>query len=164
MKAGDKFTVDINSVGMDGEGVARVEGFVVFVPKTLLGEQAVVEITQVKKSFAFAKVIKLLKASQARIQPPCDLCFKCGGCEMLHISYPAQLEIKRNAVKNCIDRECGIDCSVDDTVASPDVYNYRNKVQLPISRQNGIAVGGYFAPNTHIVVPKHTRGKGQMRA
>ncbi|MDE6758738.1 MAG: 23S rRNA (uracil(1939)-C(5))-methyltransferase RlmD [Clostridia bacterium] len=159
MKAGDKFTVEINSVGMDGEGVARVEGFVVFIPKTLLGEQAVVEITQVKKSFAFAKVIKLLKASEARIQPPCDLCFKCGGCEMLHISYEAQLEIKRNTVKNCIDRECGIDCFVDDTVASPDVYNYRNKVQLPISRQNGKAVGGYFAPNTHIVVPSSVCGE-----
>ena len=159
MKVGDKYTVDITSVGMDGEGVARVEGFVIFVPKTLLGEQALVEITQVKKSYAFAKVIKLLKSSQDRITPPCDICFKCGGCEMLHISYPAQLEIKRNAVKNCLDRECGIDCDVDETVASPDVFNYRNKVQLPISRQRGKAVGGYYAPNTHNIIPSSERGE-----
>lgn len=160
MKVGEKFTVEITSVGMDGEGVARVDGIVIFIPKTLLGEQAVIEITQVKKSFAFAKVIKLLKSSEDRVNPPCPLCFKCGGCEMLHISYPAQLEIKRNNVKNCIDRECNIDCAVDETVASPDVFNYRNKVQLPISRQKGKAVGGYFAPNTHTVVPSSVRSEG----
>ncbi|MDE6614409.1 MAG: TRAM domain-containing protein, partial [Clostridia bacterium] len=86
MKVGDKLTVEITSVGMDGEGVARVDGIVLFVPKTLLGEKAIVEITQVKKSFAIAKVIKLLSASKDRVEPACALCFKCGGCEMLHIS------------------------------------------------------------------------------
>ena len=160
MKVGDKFEVEITSVGMDGEGVARVEGIVIFIPKTLLGERAVVEITQVKKSFAFAKVIKLLTASKDRVQPACPLCYKCGGCEMLHISYPTQLMIKRNNVKTCIDRECNIDCAVDETVASPDIYNYRNKIQLPISRQKGKAIGGYFAPNTHVVVPSSVRSEG----
>lgn len=159
MKVGDKFDVEITSVGMDGEGVARVDGIVIFIPKTLLGERVLIEITQTKKSFAFAKVIKLLAASKDRVEPICPLCYKCGGCEMLHISYEQQLAIKRNNVKTCIDRECNIDFPVDKTVASPDIYHYRNKVQLPISRQNGKAVGGYFAPNTHRVVPSSIRSE-----
>ncbi len=159
MKAGDKFTVEITSVGMDGEGVTRIDNMAVFVPKTLFGEKAVIEITQVKKSYAFAKVIKLIEASKDRVEPVCDVCFKCGGCENLHISYSEQLKIKRNNVKNCIDRECGIDCKVDDTVPSPDTFNYRNKIQLPITRRAGKAVGGYFAPSTHTVVASSVRGE-----
>lgn len=160
MNVRDKITVEITSVGMNGEGVARVDGMVVFVPYTLLGEQAIVEITQVKKAYAFGKVIKLLRASEDRARPLCKLCFKCGGCEMQHIKYDTQLAIKRNTVKNCIDRECGIDFPVDSTVPSPDIYGYRNKIQLPISKVDGKIAGGYFASNTHKAVANSVQGEG----
>ena len=91
MRVGDILTVDITSVGMDGEGVARVDGFVLFVQGALIGESVKVQITQVKKSFCFAKVIKLLVASNDRVTPACKICFKCGGFEMLHIDYDKQL-------------------------------------------------------------------------
>ena len=153
MRVGDILTVDITSVGMDGEGVARVDGFVLFVQGALIGESVKVQITQVKKSFCFAKVIKLLIASNDRVTPACKICFKCGGCEMLHIDYDKQLEIKRQNVKNCLEKQCKREFAVDKTVASPKKIGYRNKIQVPISYQEGKLVGGYFAPNSHSIVP-----------
>ncbi|MDE7209320.1 MAG: 23S rRNA (uracil(1939)-C(5))-methyltransferase RlmD [Clostridia bacterium] len=159
MQVGDILTVDITSVGMDGEGVAKVDGVVVFVSGTLVGETAKVQITQVKKSFCFAKVIKILVASSDRVEPPCKICFKCGGCEMLHIDYSKQLDIKRLHVKNCLERECKREFSIDKTVASPRQTGYRNKIQVPISYQDGKLVGGYFASNSHKVVPFCRQGE-----
>lgn len=153
MKIKDKFETDIAAVGMNGEGIARIDNTVVFVPSVLKGERAWVEITDVKKNFAFAKVIKLLEASSDRVNPPCRICYKCGGCEMLHIAYPAQLEIKRANVKNCLDKELKSDVEVNETVPSPDVYGYRNKIQLPIAIVDGKICAGFFAPNTHKVIP-----------
>ncbi len=153
MKIKDKFEVDIISTGMNGEGVARIDNAVVFVPSVLTGERALVEITLVKKNYAFAKVVKLLKASPDRVEPLCKICYKCGGCEMLHISYPAQLKIKRANVKNCIDKELKSDVEVDEVVPSPEIYGYRNKIQLPIALTDGKICAGFFAPNTHNVVP-----------
>ena len=159
MQVGDILTVDITSVGMDGEGVAKVDGVVLFVLGTLVGETAKVQITQVKKSFCFAKVVKILVSSIDRIDPPCKICFKCGGCEMLHIDYARQLEIKRLHVKNCLERECKRDFTIDSTVASPRQIGYRNKIQVPISYQDGKLAGGYFAPNSHKVVPFCRQGE-----
>ena len=153
MKIKDKFETDIVAVGMNGEGIARIDNTVVFVPSVLKGEMAWVEITDVKKNYAFAKVIKLLEASPDRVSPPCRICYKCGGCEMLHIAYSAQLEIKRANVKNCLDKELKSDIEVNETVPSPDVYGYRNKIQLPIAIVDGKICAGFFAPNTHKVIP-----------
>lgn len=160
MQVGDILTVDITSVGMDGEGVAKVDGMVLFVPGTLVGETVKAQITQVKKSFCFAKVIKILVASGDRVEPSCKICFKCGGCETLHIDYARQLEIKRLHVKNCLERECKREFAIDNTVASPRQIGYRNKIQAPISCQDGKLVGGYFAPNSHKVVPFCRQGEG----
>lgn len=159
MQVGDILTVDITSVGMDGEGVARVDGVVLFVPGTLVGETVKAQVTQVKKSFCFAKVIKILVASSDRVTPQCKICFKCGGCETLHIDYAKQLEIKRLHVKNCLERECKREFAIDATVASPNQVGYRNKIQVPIAYQGGKLVGGYFAPNSHKVVPFCKQGE-----
>lgn len=152
MQKGDILTLDITSVGMNGEGIGRVDNFVVFVDGAMQGEEVKAQVLQVKKSFCNAKVIKVISPSSDRVQPPCKVCFKCGGCEMQHISYAKQLEIKRDRVKSCLERECKMQFNVDETVASPQVFYYRNKIQLPISFQDGKLVGGYFAPNSHKVV------------
>ncbi|MDE6276389.1 MAG: 23S rRNA (uracil(1939)-C(5))-methyltransferase RlmD [Clostridia bacterium] len=152
MQVGDILTVEITSVGMDGEGVARVDGVVVFISGTLIGETVKAQITQVKKNFCFAKVIKILVPSVDRVEPECKICFKCGGCENLHIKYQKQLEIKRLHVKNCLEKQCKREFCVDPTVASPKRVGYRNKIQVPIAYQDGKLVGGYFAPNSHKVV------------
>ncbi len=91
MQKGDVLEVLIESTGMD---VAKCDGMVIFIPFTLVGEIVKCEITFVKKSFAKAKVIKLLKGAEERVQPLCPHFRKCGGCDMQHIAYEKQLQIK----------------------------------------------------------------------
>lgn len=160
MNIGDKYEVEIISCGMNGEGIARIDGQVVFVPCVLEQEKAIVEITQIKKAFAFAKVIKLLSPSPFRVNPECKICYKCGGCEMLHIDYAHQLEIKRAVVKNCLEKELKTSVSVDETVPSPETSGYRNKIQLPVARISGEVVAGFYAPESHKIVPFIRQGKG----
>lgn len=153
MNKGDILEIEIISTGMNGEGVARVDNKVVFVPRTLVGEKVRVQITECKKNFCNAKVIKLLERSSDRVKPICPIYFRCGGCEMQHIKYDRQLDIKRENVYNCLRKELGKDIEVLPTVASPKVFAYRNKIQLPIALENGKVVVGYFKQSSHRVVP-----------
>lgn len=153
MNKGDILQVEIVGTGMIGEGVAKVDGKVVFVPMTLEGEQVKVQITEDKKAFATAKVIKMLQPSPLRVAPLCPIYFGCGGCEMQHIDYAHQLTIKTQRVADCIRKQCRQDIPVLPTIASPSKWGYRNKVQLPITLVDGKIVVGYFRNGTHKVVP-----------
>ena len=122
MQKGDVLELTIESVGMDGEGVAKQDGMVIFVPFTLVGEVVKCEVTFVKKSFAKAKVIKLIKGAEDRVQPLCPHFRKCGGCDMQHITYLKQLDIKRENVKNCFNKYAGEQVQVNDVIPSDNVF------------------------------------------
>lgn len=149
MQKGDIIEVIIESVGMDGEGVARQDGIVVFIPFTLVGEKVKCEVTFVKKSFAKAKVIKLLEASMDRIQPLCPHFRRCGGCDMQHITYEKQLQIKRENVANCLHKYASLDIDVLPVVPSSENYYYRNKAQFPLFDKDGKVCLGFFKERTH---------------
>ena len=153
MIKGEKLELTIEGVGMDGEGVAKHDGIVVFVPMTLVGEVVEATITFVKKKFATARVYKVLQASPMRRDPICPIFFQCGGCSMMHIEYDAQLEIKKENVANCMRKVAKIDSVVDDVVACSNEYEYRNKIQLPIANLNGEIVCGFYREKSHIVEP-----------
>lgn len=153
MNKGDILEIEIVSTGMNGEGVARVDNKVLFVSRTLVGEKARVQITECKKNFCNAKVIKLLSSSKERVEPVCPIYFRCGGCELQHINYESQLAIKRKNVSNCLRKELGEDIQVLPTIPSPKTLAYRNKIQLPIAVENGKIVVGYFKQSSHKVVP-----------
>lgn len=149
MQKGDIVELTIESVGMDGEGVAKHENVVVFVPFTLVGEVAKCQITLLKKKFAKAKVIKLLQASPLRSQPLCPYFRKCGGCDMQHIVYERQLEIKKENIENCFKKYSSEQVVVNDIVPSTQKYYYRNKAQFPLFTQNGKVSLGFFKENSH---------------
>lgn len=151
MKIGDIIEIEITSSGMDGEGIGRLDGIVVFIPQTLVGEIVKASITHIKKSFITAKVIKILKASQYRVKPICPVFFKCGGCEMQHIIYDKQLEIKRNNIVNLLSKN-HIDCEVQQVVPCDKKYGYRNKAQVPVRKVNDKVVIGYYSKGTHSIV------------
>ena len=132
MKLKDIVELNIESIGMDGEGVAKVDGIVIFVDGALLGETIKAQVIEVKKNFARAKVIKVLSPSKERIEPLCPIFFRCGGCDLQHVNYEYQLKVKKTNIKNCIDRACKIDASVDDVVygANNLVIEIKNKSQL----------------------------------
>lgn len=149
MQKGDVLEVKIESVGMDGEGIAKQDGMVIFVPFTLVGEKVKCEITFVKKSFATAKVIKLLQGSSFRVQPLCLHFRRCGGCDMQHIIYEKQLDIKRENVANCLKKYAGVQVDVNPVVPSKDVYYYRNKAQFPLFEKDGKVCLGFFKEKSH---------------
>ena len=149
MQKGDVLELTIESVGMDGEGVAKQDGMVIFVPFTLVGEVVKCEVTFVKKSFAKAKVIKLIKGTEDRVQPLCPHFRKCGGCDMQHITYLKQLDIKRENVKNCFKKYAGEQVQVNDVIPSDNVFYYRNKAQFPLFEKDGKVCLGFYKEKTH---------------
>ncbi len=153
MRKDEIIEVTIESCGMEGEGVARLNGEVVFINGALIGEKIRAQVTEVKKNFSRAKVIKVIEASSHRIQPLCPIFFRCGGCDMQHVDYNYSLEVKKANIKNCIDRACKIDCVVNDVVVGGKKFGYRNKEQIPIKKVDGKAVAGFYKQNSHIFVP-----------
>lgn len=128
---GDKVIVTITDIAFGGEGVARVEDFVVFVPFVMLEEEVEVEIIEVKKNFARARLLRLLKASLDRVQPECRYFGECGGCQYQHIAYGAQLRLKHKQVCDLLQRIGGVAASiVDPVVPCPQPYGYRNRIMV----------------------------------
>ena len=104
LKIGDKFTLTIHDIAFGGEGVGRVDDFVVFVPFVIVGETVEAEITEVKKNFARAKLLRVEKPSPERVAPECRYFGACGGCQYQHIAYAAQLRLKHKQIADLFER------------------------------------------------------------
>lgn len=129
--AGQKIILTILDIAFGGEGVGRIEDFVVFVPFVLIGEEVEAELTEVKKSFARAKLVQVLKASPERVTPPCPYFGSCGGCQYQHLSYAEQLRIKHKQVSDLFERVGKISRAViAPVVPCPQPYGYRNRIMI----------------------------------
>jgi tRNA/tmRNA/rRNA uracil-C5-methylase (TrmA/RlmC/RlmD family) len=131
LKIGDKLVLSISDVAFGGEGVGRVEDFVVFVPFVIDGEEVEVEITAVKQRFARARPLRVLSASPHRVEPVCRHFGACGGCQYQHIAYAYQLAVKQKQVAGLFDRIGGFGGDrVEAVIACPQPYGYRNRVMI----------------------------------
>ena len=139
LKVSDQISLTIHDIAFGGEGVGRVDDFVVFVPFVMLGETVQVEITEVKKQFARAKLVSVEKASPDRVTPECRYFTQCGGCQYQHISYAAQLQIKQKQIADLFERVGKISREVVAPVLPcPAPYGYRNRIMIR-SQWNGRA-------------------------
>ncbi|HXS68575.1 MAG TPA: TRAM domain-containing protein, partial [Candidatus Polarisedimenticolia bacterium] len=121
----------ISDIAFGGEGVARLEDFVVFVPFVLVGEEVEAEITEVKKNFARARLSRVIVASPERVEAPCRYFGGCGGCQYQHITYEAQLRIKHKQITDLFERIGKIPREViAPVVPCPQPYGYRNRVMI----------------------------------
>ncbi len=136
---GDKITLSIHDIAFGGEGVGRVDEFVVFVPFVIIGETVEAEITEVKKNFARAKLLCIVTPSPKRVTPECQYFGACGGCQYQHLDYPAQLRVKQKQIADLFERVGKI---LRDVVAPvlpcPAPYGYRNRIMIR-SQWNGPA-------------------------
>lgn len=152
MEKNQKLILTIESYGAFGEGVAHVDGSVIFIPFAMEGEKVEVQILSVKKGIAYAKVLKVLTPSLNRREPFCPHFFKCGGCDLQHVNYSAGLDIKKEQVRGCLKRIAKLD-GFDITVnPSFKEQNCRNKLTLPFGDINGEAILGFFSERSHRVV------------
>jgi tRNA/tmRNA/rRNA uracil-C5-methylase (TrmA/RlmC/RlmD family) len=128
---GDKLTVTVGDVAFGGEGVARHENFVVFVPFVAPGEVVEVEVTEVKKRFARARLRGVVSRSPERVEPPCRYFSECGGCQYQHLSYGAQLQLKHKQVIELFQRIGHLDPGlVAPVIPCPQPYGYRNRIMI----------------------------------
>jgi 23S rRNA (uracil1939-C5)-methyltransferase len=138
----------------NGQGVGRSGGLVIFCFGPLPGETARVRITEVKARYAVAHLLTLLSESPARAQPFCTVFGACGGCQLQHLSYSAQLEWKRTAVVAALQRIGGHeDAQVRATIGMENPRNYRNKMSLVVDRAQDPPGFGFYRQRSHAVVP-----------
>jgi tRNA/tmRNA/rRNA uracil-C5-methylase (TrmA/RlmC/RlmD family) len=130
LSVGQELAVKVRDLAFGGEGVARVGGdFVLFVPFALVGETVEVRITELKKRFGRARLLRILQASSERVTPACPYFGDCGGCQYQHLDYGAQLRLKRKQVADILQRIGGFEqFTVDDVVPCPQPYGYRNRI------------------------------------
>jgi len=146
--------VCIESIGANGEGIAKLDRFVIFIPFALPGEKVKIKILKVKQNLAFAKVIEILTPADDRVRPKCKVFNKCGGCQLQHMKYSVQLKLKAKNITDNFYKIAGINADVLPTVKSDYIYGYRNKLQLPIGIDyEGNTVIGFFAEGSHRIVP-----------
>jgi len=127
------YEVEILGLGDSGEGVGRIDNFTIFVEGALPAEKVSVEVVEVKKNYAVGKLKKILRESPARVQPVCRFFPECGGCQLQHLSYKAQLEIKKQKVIDAVERIGKIfNADIFDTIGAENFLHYRNKMQFPV--------------------------------
>lgn len=153
MQKNETYSVEITGLTAEGEGVARVDGQVVFVPGVIPGERCKIKIDHVGRTCAYGSLVRVEKTSEHRVTPECESFGHCGGCVFWHMDYACELEQKRRRVQDALSRIGGIDFPDLQITGSESIYGYRNKVQFPVQVQNGKAVAGFYKAGSHTVIP-----------
>ncbi|MFD3447622.1 23S rRNA (uracil(1939)-C(5))-methyltransferase RlmD [Microbacteriaceae bacterium 4G12] len=141
----------------DGAGVAKVNGYPIFVSQALVGEQAKIKIIKVKKNYAYGRLVELYKESTYRQDPACPVYKQCGGCQLQHLSYEGQLQAKEKQVRDVMKRIGGLeDVNIHPVLGMEHPWLYRNKAQVPIGEREGGLVAGFYRQNTHDIIDMET--------
>ena len=149
-----EYIVDIIDNGFEGEGIAKIEGFTIFIPNAIKGEKVKILIVKVLKSLAFGKVIDIIEKSDKRVKCDCKTYKRCGGCNMRHIEYEETLIIKRNSVQALVNKTLKNKVQVKNTIGMENPLHYRNKAQYPIGmNKENKPVIGVFARRSHEIIP-----------
>ncbi|MBR5113184.1 MAG: 23S rRNA (uracil(1939)-C(5))-methyltransferase RlmD [Clostridia bacterium] len=152
IKKNDIIDLEIDNCGLDGSGIGRHDGLAVFVPSAAKGDVIKAHILKVKKNCAFAKIEEILTPSPDRIECPCPVNMKCGGCSFGQISYEAEARIKENHVKECFKRIGGLNPEFEPVMKADKIYGYRNKAQFPVRIDSDDIAIGFYANHSHRVI------------
>lgn len=150
--------VKITDMSESGEGIGKVDGYTLFVKDAIIGDTIKAQLTKVKKNYSFARVAEIVAPSSCRIDPPCQYHRQCGGCQIMAMSYDAQLEYKSNKVKNDLVRIGGFEEEYIESIMEPIIgmdnpYRYRNKAQYPVGMsKDGEIIAGFYAGRTHSII------------
>ena len=137
----------------DGNAVAKVEGYPLFVAGALPGEKGRIQVTKVNKGYGFGRVIELFEKSEHRIEVPASEAHKYGGTQLQHISYEGQLQFKEKQVREVLARIGKLDnVKVHPVLGMEHPWYYRNKAQVPVGEKNGRLIAGFFKPRSHEIV------------
>ena len=148
------YIVDIIDNGIEGEGIARIDNFTVFIPGAIKGERVKILIVKVLTSYAFGKILEIIEPSTKRVELDCATYKRCGGCNLRHIDYEETLNIKKDIVQNLVNKTLKNKIEVEQVLGMGNPYHYRNKAQYPVGiGKDGKPVMGVFANRTHEIIP-----------
>ena len=153
MKKNDEFIGVVCGINSNGEGIIKQDGAVIFVPFTLYGEKVRVKVLKVTSKCAYGKALEILTPADMRVRHKCPVFTKCGGCQLQHIKYLSQLKIKEEGVQTTFRKVAGIEVDLLPTVRGDNEFRYRNKLQLPVSASPNGTLIGFYAENSHRVIP-----------
>ncbi|WP_026133718.1 23S rRNA (uracil(1939)-C(5))-methyltransferase RlmD [Oceanobacillus kimchii] len=145
------YTLTFEDLTHEGNGVAKIEGYPLFVPDVLPDEEAKVKVVKINKNFGFGKLLELTKTSSHRVEPTCHV--HCGGCQLQHMSYDLQLQMKQDQVHNVMKKVAHLDhVLVHPILGMEEPSHYRNKVQIPVGEKNGEVIVGFYQKRSHRIL------------
>lgn len=155
LKKNDEFELDIEDISVDGAGVGKKDGMIVFVKDTVIGDRVRVRVVKPKKNYAFARLMEILTPSPDRVEPVCRHYRKCGGCQIQALSYEKQLEFKQHKVESNLRRIGGFEqIPMEPIIGMKEPFHYRNKSQFPVGTdKNGRVITGFYAERSHRIIP-----------
>ncbi|MEW9051582.1 MAG: 23S rRNA (uracil(1939)-C(5))-methyltransferase RlmD [Neobacillus sp.] len=137
----------------DGAGVAKVDGYPIFVPNGLPGEKAQIKVIKANKGYGFGRLMEIHEKSSFRVEIMDEEAHKYGGTQLAHISYEGQLKYKENQVRQVLTRIGKLeDVKVHPIIGMDNPWNYRNKAQVPVGEKDGNLIAGFFKPRSHEIV------------
>lgn len=153
-KKHDVIQVKIEDMSETGEGIGKLEGFTWFVKDAVIGDFVEALVMKTKKTYGFARLLRVLEPSACRTEPRCPVARQCGGCQLQAMAYKEQLRFKENKVKNCLSRIGNLKhVPMEGIIGMEDPWRYRNKAQFPIGRdKSGRLVAGFYAGRTHSII------------
>ena len=153
LKKNEEYVVEILDNGFQGEGIAKIDGFTVFVPNAIKGEKTKIKILKVNSSHAFGKILEIIKPSENRIDSDCSVYPRCGGCAIRHVNYEKTIEMKKSSVEATLRKALGREIKISDIIKMEKPLYYRNKLQYPIGLdENQKPVMGVYAERTHKII------------
>ena len=169
MEKNDILTVTIEDLTAEGEGVGKADGFPLFIKDTVPGDVVRCLVMKLRKNYGYARLQEILEPSPDRVTPRCPVARSCGGCQLQHMNYEAQLRFKTRRVEEALKRIGGL--SVRGVSEEPEEtpsgsvllfpalgmeepWQYRNKAQVPVGRnRQGSLVMGFYARHSHDIIP-----------
>ena len=154
MKKNDTFVITIEDLSDNGEGVGRLDGYIWFIKDTVIGDTVEAGVMKMKKTYGFARLIRIIEPSPSRIEPACPVARQCGGCQLQAMSYEEQLKFKERKVRNNLMRIGNLkDVPMLPIMGMDEPWRYRNKSQFPFGlNRDGEIITGFYAGRTHAIV------------
>lgn len=155
MKKDDMIILKIEDMGVDGEGIGKLEGFTFFVKDAVIGDTVEAKVMKMKKNYGYARLMQVVEPSPVRCAPRCAFARQCGGCQLQAMDYEAQLDFKAKKVQNNLVRIGGFsDIPKPEIMGMEDPWRYRNKAQFPFGTdKEGRVMTGFYAARTHSIIP-----------
>lgn len=156
IKKNDRLTVYIEDLTHDGQGVAKVDGYPLFIKGALPDEEVEVHVVKALKKYGFARLIEIKKPSAFRVDAPCPVFSICGGCQLQHLSYEGQLMVKEKQVRSAMERIGKVHTTVLPVKGMDNPWRYRNKSQIPFDTEDGRVVAGFYKAGSHEIADTPT--------